>query len=62
MFENATALVRRLFARMEAERGQALAEYSLILGLIAVVALVALGVLGLAVTEKIKLISEAIVA
>lgn len=47
---------------MEDERGQALAEYGLILGLIAVVALAALTVLGIAVTDKIQQIADALPA
>ena len=60
MFENITALVLRIVTRMEDERGQALAEYGLILGLIAVVAIVALTALGLAVTEKLNAVANAI--
>jgi Flp pilus assembly pilin Flp len=60
MFENITALVLRIVARLEDERGQALAEYGLILGLIAVVAIVALTALGLAVTDKLNAVANAI--
>lgn len=60
MFENISNLVLRLFARMEDERGQALAEYGLILGLIAVVALAALTLLGVAVTAKLNTVANAI--
>jgi len=38
-----------LLARLQAERGQALAEYGLLLSLIVVVAVGALGLLGLAI-------------
>lgn len=41
--------VLRVLPRLNAERGQALAEYSLILALIAVVCVGALGTLGLAI-------------
>ena len=55
-----TNLVLRIVARMQDEDGQALAEYGLVLGLIAVVAIVALTALGLAVTDKINSVANAI--
>lgn len=39
---------RKLLARLQGTRGQGMAEYALILGLVAVVAVVALGPLGAA--------------
>lgn len=55
-----TNLVLRIVARIQDEDGQALAEYGLVLGLIAVVAIVALTALGLAVTDKINSVASAI--
>ncbi|MEO8458316.1 MAG: Flp family type IVb pilin [Chloroflexota bacterium] len=60
MIQNASAMVMRLLARMEDERGQALAEYGLVLGLIAVVAIAALTILGLAVADKFQVVSDAL--
>ena len=54
------ALILRIIARLQDEDGQALAEYGLVLGLIAVVAIVALTALGLAVTDKINAVAHAI--
>lgn len=47
-------------SRFEREEGQALAEYGLILALIAVICLVALGALGLAVSGALGGITTAI--
>ena len=44
----------------ERERGQALAEYGLILALIAVASIIALGVLGLAVSGQLDAIAVAL--
>ncbi len=54
------ALMLRIVAKLQDEEGQALAEYGLILGLIAVVAIAALTVLGLAVTDKIQNVADAL--
>ena len=54
-----TNLITSLYARMRDETGQALAEYGLILALIAVVCIVALGILGLAVAGQLDEISDA---
>lgn len=54
------ALMLRIVAKLQDEDGQALAEYGLILGLIAVVAIVALTALGLAVTDKLTGVANAI--
>ena len=43
--------------RKNGEKGQALAEYGLILALIAVVCVIALGVLGLAVSDQLDYIA-----
>jgi pilus assembly protein Flp/PilA len=45
--------VMALFVRYKDEEGQALAEYALILGLIAIVAVTALMLLGTAITGKL---------
>ena len=45
--------VMGLFVRYKDEEGQALAEYGLILGLIAIVAVTALTLLGTAITGKL---------
>lgn len=52
-------LVLRIVARLQDEEGQALTEYGLILGLIAVVAIAALTALGLALTDKFQSIADA---
>lgn len=44
----------------ERERGQTLAEYGLILALIAVVSIIALGALGLAITGQLDAIAAAL--
>jgi pilus assembly protein Flp/PilA len=50
MLSKINDFVLRLVARFQSEKGQALAEYGLILALIAVVCLVALTALGVAVS------------
>jgi len=45
-----TNWIWRLMARFESEKGQALAEYGLILALIAVICIAVLGVVGLAIS------------
>ena len=53
MFSKASEIVVKLFVLYKDEEGQALAEYGLILGLIAVVAIAALTALGLAITGQL---------
>ena len=60
MFSKISEAVLKLFVLYKDEEGQALAEYGLILGLIAVVAIAALGALGLAITGKLGSINTAL--
>ena len=53
-------MILKLFALYKDEEGQALAEYGLILGLIAVVAIAALGALGLALTGQLGGLTSAL--
>ncbi len=57
MLSKITAALQGFVARMEREGGQALAEYGLILALIAVAAIVALGVLGIAIAGQLDAIT-----
>lgn len=50
----------RLIVRYKDEEGQALAEYALILGFIAIIAVAALTLLGTAVTGKLGGVSTAL--
>ncbi len=59
MLSNISAALLRFVARFEREEGQALAEYGLILALIAVVALAALTALGVAVAANLQTIVDA---
>jgi pilus assembly protein Flp/PilA len=52
--------ILRLLARFQSEKGQALAEYGLILALIAVVCILMLTALGLAISGKLGDISSAV--
>jgi pilus assembly protein Flp/PilA len=49
----------RLLARFESEKGQALAEYGLIVALIAVVCIATLGLVGAAVSGNLDAIAAA---
>ncbi len=49
MLSNITAALARFVARLENDEGQALAEYALIIGLVAIALIVALGLLALAI-------------
>ncbi|HEY8765643.1 MAG TPA: Flp family type IVb pilin [Dehalococcoidia bacterium] len=60
MFSKISEAVLKLFVLYKDEEGQALAEYGLILGLIAVIAIAALGALGLAISGKLGSISSAL--
>lgn len=60
MFSKISEAVLKLFVLYKDEEGQALAEYGLIIGLIAVVAMAALGALGLAITGKLGSINAAL--
>jgi len=59
MLSNISAALLRFVTRFEREEGQALAEYGLILALIAVAAIIALGVLGVAIAGQLGAISAA---
>ena len=59
MLSTITAVLVRFVARFEREEGQALAEYGLILALIAVACIIALGALGLAVSGELDAITAA---
>ena len=55
-----TNLVLRIMALMQDQDGQALAEYGLILGVIAFAALASLSALGVAVTAKFDSVANVI--
>ena len=59
MLSNISAALLRFVSRFEREEGQALAEYGLILALIAVAAIIALGVLGVAIAGQLDAITAA---
>ena len=59
MLSNITVALLRFVSRFEREEGQALAEYGLILALIAVAAIIALGLLGLAIAGQLDAITTA---
>ena len=59
MLSKINEFVLRLVARAQSEEGQALAEYGLIVALIAVVCIGVLGVLGLAVSGNLQTIADA---
>jgi len=60
MFSKISERILRLFVLYKDEEGQALAEYGLILGLIAVVAIAALTLLGVAITGKLDAVNTAL--
>lgn len=62
MLSTINEAITRLFIRLRDESGQALAEYGLIVALIAVVCIAVLGVLGLAIQGKLDDIGSAISA
>ncbi len=51
--------IARILGRIDEERGQALAEYSLILAFVAMACVIALGALGLALSGQIDLLTAA---
>ncbi len=51
--------IARILGRNDKERGQALAEYSLILAFVAMACVIALGALGLALAGEIDLVTAA---
>ncbi len=53
-----SATLLRLYGLFEREKGQALAEYGLILALIAAFAIIALGLLGVAVAGQLDIITD----
>ena len=60
MFSKISEAVLKLFVLYKDEEGQALAEYGLILGLIAVVAIAALTLLGTALSGKLDSVNSAL--
>ena len=62
MLSNISIALLRFVARFKREDGQALAEYGLILALIAVAAIVALGFLGVALAGQLNAICVALPA
>ena len=60
MLSKINAVLLRLYARFEQEKGQALAEYGLILALIAVVAIAALTALGIIIATNMGTITAAL--
>jgi pilus assembly protein Flp/PilA len=60
MFSKISDAAQKLFAFYQDEKGQALAEYGLILGLIAVVAIAALTLLGGAISGQLGSLSSAL--
>ena len=60
MLSNISAALLRFVARFEREEGQALAEYGLILALIAVVCIAVLGFLGAAIAGQLGAIQTAL--
>jgi len=60
MLNSLNDAILRLVARFKSEEGQALAEYGLILGLIAVVAIAALTALGLGLSGKLGSLTSAL--
>jgi pilus assembly protein Flp/PilA len=60
MLSTINEAITRLFSRMRDESGQALAEYGLIVALIAVVCIALLTALGLAISGQLGEVSDAI--
>ena len=60
MFSRISEVVLKLFILCKDEEGQALAEYALILGFIAIVAVAVLTLMGTAITGKLSGVSSAL--
>lgn len=60
MFSKINEAILSLFVRYKDEEGQALAEYGLILGLIAVIAIAALTLMGTLIAGKLGSITSAL--
>jgi pilus assembly protein Flp/PilA len=60
MFSRIHEAVLKLFVLYKDEEGQALAEYALILGLVAIVAVAVLTLMGTAITGKLSGVSSAL--
>lgn len=60
MFSKINEALMQLFVRYKDEEGQALAEYGLILGLIAVIAIAALTLMGTLIAGKLDSITGAL--
>ncbi len=58
MLSNISATLLRLYSLFEREKGQALAEYGLILALIAAAAIITLTALGLAIAGQLSEITD----
>jgi Flp pilus assembly pilin Flp len=60
MISNISSALSAAAVRSESEGGQTLAEYGLILALVAVASIIALGVLGLAISGQLDAIAAAL--
>jgi pilus assembly protein Flp/PilA len=60
MFSKINEAILRMLAFAKDEEGQALAEYGLILGLIAIAAIIALGLLGTALAGQLGEVTDAL--
>lgn len=60
MFSKINEAILRMLAIAKNEEGQALAEYGLILGLIAIAAIIALGLLGTALAGQLDAVTNAL--
>jgi Flp pilus assembly pilin Flp len=60
MISNISSALSTAVVRLESEGGQTLAEYGLILALVAVASIIALGVLGLAVSGQLDATAAAL--
>jgi pilus assembly protein Flp/PilA len=60
MFSKINEAIMRLFVLAKNEEGQALAEYGLILGLIAIAAILALTALGLGLAGQLQAVTDAL--